>query len=217
MKLLHIDSSITGENSVSRLLTRQIVDAWVAQHPDTQVEYLDLLTNAPAHFTADAMAPRTGQTDGLTEAQVRENAVSERLVSQFLASDVVVIGAPFYNFTIPTQLKAWFDRLAQPGRTFRYTATGPEGLAKRKTVIIASTRGGIYSTSEMGQAAEHQESYLKVILGFFGITDVRFVRAEGMGLGPEAKATALEGAAQQVRVAVTTDKAANQESLAQAA
>ena len=106
MKLLHIDSSITGENSVSRLLTRQIVDAWVAQHPDTQVEYLDLLTDAPAHFTADAMAPRTGQTDGLTEAQVRENAVSERLVSQFLASDVVVIGAPFYNFTIPTQLKA---------------------------------------------------------------------------------------------------------------
>ena len=208
MKLLHIDSSITGENSVSRLLTRQIVDAWVAQHPDTQVEYLDLLTDAPAHFTADAMAPRTGQTDGLTEAQVRENAVSERLVSQFLASDVVVIGAPFYNFTIPTQLKAWFDRIAQPGRTFRYTATGPEGLAKGKTVIIASTRGGIYSTSEMGQAAEHQESYLKVMFGFFGITDVRFVRAEGIGMGPEAKAKALANAASEIPAAVELEEVA---------
>ena len=199
MKLLHIDSSITGNNSASRKLTQQIVEAWVAKHSDTQVEYLDLAVDTPNHFTMAAMAPRTGQTEGLSAEQIAENAVSEKLVSQFLAADVVVIGAPFYNFSIPTQLKAWIDRIAQPGRTFRYTANGPEGLAKGKTVIVASSRGGVYSTTEAMQALEHQESYLKVVLGFFGITDVRFVRAEGLGMGPEAVAAAFEKAANDVK------------------
>ena len=199
MKLLHVDSSITGENSASRKLTQQIVTAWSAKHPDTEVQYLDLVAQAPNHFTMAAMAPRTGQTEGLSAEQTAENAVSEQLVSQFLAADVIVIGAPFYNFSIPSQLKAWIDRLAQPGRTFRYTASGPEGLAKGKTVIVASSRGGVYSTTEAMQALEHQESYLKVVLGFFGITDVRFVRAEGLGLGPEAVASAFASAANDVK------------------
>ena len=213
MQLLHIDSAITGAQSVSRQLTAQVVAAYKASHPDVQVSYLDLVANAPAHFTMDAMAPRTGQTDGLSDAQKRENAVSEQLVSQFLAADVVVIGAPFYNFSIPTQLKAWIDRLAQPGRTFHYTANGPEGLAKGKTVIVASTRGGVYSTSEGGQAMEHQESYLKVVFGFFGITDVRFVRAEGVAMGDAAKAQAMADAAQAIR----NQAAANQPQATQAA
>ena len=199
MQLLHIDSAITGAHSVSRQLTAQIVAAWQAQHAGTQVSYLDLVANAPAHFTSDAMAPRTGQTADLSEAQQRENAVSEQLVSQFLAADVVVIGAPFYNFSIPSQLKAWIDRIAQPGRTFCYTATGPEGLATGKTVIVASSRGGVYSTSEGGRAMEHQESYLQTVLGFFGVTDVRFVRAEGVAMGDQAKAAALASAAQSIR------------------
>ena len=201
MQLLHIDSAITGDQSVSRQLTAQIVAAYKASHPDTQVSYLDLVANAPAHFTMDAMAPRTGQTDGLSDAQKRENAVSEQLVSQFLVADVVVIGAPFYNFSIPSQLKAWIDRLAQPGRTFQYTANGPEGLAKGKTVIVASTRGGVYSTSEGGQAMEHQESYLKVVFGFFGVTDVRIVRAEGLAMGDAPKAAALSAARADMEVA----------------
>ncbi|WP_284337268.1 FMN-dependent NADH-azoreductase [Comamonas sp. NoAH] len=199
MKLLHIDSSITGENSASRKLTQQIVNTWVNKHPDTQVEYLDLVIDAPNHFTMAAMTPRTGQTEGLSAEQIAENAVSEKLVSQFLAADVVVIGAPFYNFSIPSQLKAWIDRLAQPGRTFRYTAEGPEGLAKGKTVIIASSRGGVYSTTEALQALDHQESYLKVVMGFFGITDVRIVRAEGLGMGPDAVASAFASAANDVQ------------------
>lgn len=194
LKLLHIDAAITGENSVSRTLTAQIVAAWKTAHPHTEVEYLDLVANAPAHFTMDAMCPRTGQTDGLTAAQVAENAVSEQLVRQFLSADVVVLGAPFYNFGIPSQLKAWIDRIAQPGRTFQYTANGPEGLAKGKKVIVASTRGGVYSTSPQGQAMEHQESYLQTVLGFFGITDVEFVRAEGVAMGDDAKAQALQQA-----------------------
>lgn len=202
MQLLHIDSAITGDASVSRQLTASTVAAWVAAHPGTQVQYLDLVADAPGHFTLDAMAPRTGQTEGLTEAQQRENAVSERLVSQFLAADLIVVGAPFYNFGIPTQLKAWIDRLAQPGRTFRYTANGPEGLAKGKTVIVASTRGGVYSTSECGRALEHQESYLQTIFGFFGIADVRFVRAEGVAMGPDAKSAALASAESDIKAHV---------------
>ena len=207
MQLLHIDSSINGNNSASRKLTAQIVDAWKAKHEGTQVSYLDLVADAPNHFTAAAMAPRTGQSEGLSAEQVAENAVSERLVQQFLAADVVVIGAPFYNFSIPTQLKAWIDRIAQPGRTFRYTANGPEGLAKGKTVIVASSRGGMYSTSAAAEAMEHQESYLKVVLGFFGITDVRIVRAEGLGMGPDAVAAAFASATKDVQTVTTAEEA----------
>jgi len=201
MQLLHIDSSISGDQSASRKLTAQIVDAWAHNHPGTQVSYLDLVADAPNHFTAAAMGSRTGQTEGLSAEQVAENAVSERLVQQFLAADVVVLGAPFYNFTIPTQLKAWIDRVAQPGRTFRYTANGPEGLAQGKTVIVASSRGGMYSNSDFGQSLEHQESYLKVVFGFFGVTDVRFVRVEGLGKGPDAVAAAFADAVSQTQAA----------------
>ncbi|MBD9665827.1 FMN-dependent NADH-azoreductase [Variovorax paradoxus] len=215
MKLLHIDSSILSANSTSRLLTAEIVAAWKAAHPDTTVEYLDLAANAPSHFGADALGIKTGVQAQPTEAQQRENALSEQLVSQFLASDVIVVGAPLYNFSVPTQLKAWIDRLAQIGRTFKYTDKGPVGLAGGKTVIVASSRGGIYSTTEGGQAAEHQESYLKVVFGFFGITDVRFVRAEGVAMGDATKAAALAAARVDIRAA--TAEAANQKDVAQVA
>ena len=210
MQLLHIDSAITGDQSVSRQLTASTVAAWAATHPGTQVQYLDLAKDAPSHLSAESLGFRTGQA-AATEVERRENALSEALVSQFLAADVVVIGAPFYNFTIPTQLKAWIDRIAQVGRTFKYTDKGPVGLAGGKTVIVALTRGGVYSTSEGGRAMEHQESYLQTIFGFFGITDVRFVRAEGVGMGPEARAKALETAESEIRVA------ANQPAVAQVA
>ena len=209
MKLLHVDSSVLGTHSVSRQLTAEIVADWRKAHPHTTVEYLDLAVDTPNHFSADALAIKVGVQAEPTEAQRRENEVSERLVSQFLASDVIVVGAPLYNFSVPTQLKAWIDRLAQAGRTFKYTDKGPVGLAGGKTVIVASTRGGLYSTSEGGQAMEHQESYLKVIFGFFGITDVRFVRAEGLGMGDAAKAAAFNAA--RADIVVATGKAANQD------
>ncbi|KQW57131.1 FMN-dependent NADH-azoreductase [Variovorax sp. Root411] len=215
MKLLHIDSSILGTNSTSRLLSAEVVTAWRAAHPDTAVEYLDLAVDTPSHFSADALGIKTGVQAQPTEAQQRENALSEKLVSQFLASDVIVIGTPFYNFSIPTQLKAWIDRLAQIGRTFKYTDKGPVGLAGGKTIIVASSRGGIYSTSEGGQAMEHQESYLQAVFGFFGITDVRFVRAEGVAMGDEAKGKAL--AAARADILVATAEAANQRDAAIAA
>jgi FMN-dependent NADH-azoreductase len=119
---------------------------------------------------------------------------------------VIVVGAPLYNFSIPSQLKAWIDRVAQVGRTFKYTETGPVGLAGGKTVIVASTRGGMYSTSEGGRAMEHQESYLQTVFGFFGISDVRIVRAEGLSMGEAGKAQALASAHTDIQ---TVTEAAN--------
>ena len=196
MQLLHIDSAITGDQSVSRQLTAQIVEAWKASHPATQVSYLDLVADAPAHFTMDAMAPRTGQTDGLSEAQQRENAVSERLVRQFLAADVVVIGAPFYNFAIPTQLKAWIDRILVAGKTFKYGPTGVEGLAGNKRVIIAISRGGYYGADTPMAALEHLETYLRGVFGFIGVRNVEFIPADGIQVGPEHREKAVAGALQ---------------------
>jgi FMN-dependent NADH-azoreductase len=195
MKLLHIDSSPLAGNSVSRQLTERVVAQWRATHPGTVVEHLDLATDAPTHLSMDSLGFRAGpNAEGLSDIQRHENQISEKLVSQFLAADVVVVGAPMYNFSIPTQLKAWIDRVAQAGRTFTYTEKGPQGLAGGKTVIIASTRGGVYSTNPALAGLDHQESYLKTVFGFLGITDIQFVRAEGVAMGDAAKAQALSAA-----------------------
>ncbi|NLD55882.1 MAG: FMN-dependent NADH-azoreductase [Burkholderiaceae bacterium] len=206
MKLLHVDTSILGDGSVSRRLTREIVSQWRRRLPGTDVEYLDLAVAAPAHFGPDALGIKFGIQDAPTEAQRRENDVSERLVSQFLAADVVVIGAPLYNFTIPTQLKAWIDRLAQAGRTFKYTDKGAVGLAGDKTVIVASSRGGVYSASAESEAMAHQESYLRIIFGFFGITDVRIVRAEGTAMGDAARRAGIESALRAIPAVVAAEE-----------
>ena len=204
MKLLHIDSSALGGASVSRQLTAQVVAQWKATHPDAQVDYLDLVADAPSHLNADSLGFRMPAGAELTEVQRRENAVSEALVSQFLAADVVVVGAPLYNFSVPSQLKAWIDRVAQVGRTFKYTEKGPQGLAGGKTVVLVSSRGGAYGDDS---AYEHQESYLKVVFGFFGITDVRVVRAEGLAMGEAARAKALDAAG--VQAGIVFGEAAN--------
>jgi FMN-dependent NADH-azoreductase len=180
------------------------------------VEHLDLAADAPSHLGIDSLGFRLGvDAEGLTDAQKRENAVSEQLVRQFLAADVVVVGAPMYNFSVPSQLKAWIDRIAQAGRTFKYTDKGPVGLAGGKTVIVASTRGGMYFGNPAMEAMEHQESYLKAIFGFIGISDVRFVRAEGVAMGDDAKKQALELADAAIKAAVA--EAANDAATAIAA
>jgi len=194
-KLLHIDSAITGDASVSRELTRRIVDHYVDTQADIEVQYLDLAAQAPSHLSADSLGFRLPPDAAeLSDIQRRENQRSEALIGQFLEADIVVVGAPMYNFTIPSQLKAWIDRLAQAGRTFKYTENGPVGLAGGKRVIVASSRGGAYSSTEQGRALEHQESYLETIFGFFGITDVQFVRAEGVNMGADAKQNAMNQA-----------------------
>jgi FMN-dependent NADH-azoreductase len=181
MKLLHIDSSILGENSASRALTREIVARFRTAHPDTEVAYLDLAAEELPHFSQRS----------LTKADELDAARDEQALTQFLAADVVVIGAPMYNFTIPSQLKAWIDRIAIRGRTFRYGPKGPEGLAGGKQVIVAISRGGIYPA---GAPAEFAESYLGQLFGFLGVRDLTFVRAEGLAVSPEHRAAGLEAA-----------------------
>jgi FMN-dependent NADH-azoreductase len=198
MTLLHIDSSVLGEASASRQLSAAIVQALTDGRGDAQTVYRDLAADAPGHLDGDVLQALRGDEAALSEAQKRERAFTNAMIEEFLAADVVVIGAPMYNFAIPTQLKAWLDRLAQAGRTFRYTETGSVGLAGGKTVYVASSRGGKYSGTEAEAAMDHQEAYLKAILGFFGVTDVRVIRAEGLAMGEEARTAGLDAAAAEV-------------------
>ena len=216
MKLLHIDSSILGDNSTSRVLTKNIVAQWLSNHPGTEVDYLDLAAQAPAHFDFAAMGYRAGiANESLSPAQRAANLQTDALIQQFLRADVVVLGAPMYNFSVPSQLKAWVDRIAQPGFTFKYGPTGAVGLATGKTVVIASTRGGAYSTSDAGRALDHQEGFLQAALGFLGVTDLRIVRAEGLATGPDARKAALEVAALETKAVAAV--AANDAALAKVA
>ena len=194
MKLLHIDSSVLGDNSVTRHLTARTVAEWKAAHPSTTVEHLDLAVDAPTHLNVDSLGFKLGIAEAsLTDAQRRENAVSERLVQQFLAADVVVIGAPMYNFAISSQLKAWIDRIAVAGKTFRYTEHGPEGLLPASTqVFIVSSKGGVYSGDSPAKHLEHSETHLMGVLGLMGLKNVKVIRAEGIGMGPEARQRAID-------------------------
>lgn len=204
MKILRIDSSPLGDASVSRQLTASIVAALRQATPDAEVSACDLTVAPPDHLTGELMqVVKFRNLEGLTARQQEELALTDALVDEFLAADVVVIGAPMYNFTVPTQLKAWIDRIAQAGRTFRYTETGPVGLAGGKKVYIASTRGGVYSTNAAMSALDHQEAFLRTVLGFLGVTDVTVIRAEGVGMGPDARAKALAAAQQEIDALAT--------------
>jgi FMN-dependent NADH-azoreductase len=181
MKLLHIDSSIQGQGSASRELTREIVARWVAERPDTEVTYLDLAAQELPHLSQKS----------LVRADELEAARNAEALEQFLAADAIVIGAPVYNFTIPSQLKAWIDRITVAGKTFSYTANGPQGLAGGKEVVVAVARGGVRAPDASG---EFGEPYLKFLFAFLGIDDVRFVRAEGLAISPQQRAASLSAA-----------------------
>jgi FMN-dependent NADH-azoreductase len=197
MKVLHLDSSPLGGASVTRELTASLAAAYKAT--GAQLTYRDLAAQPIAHLDGEllqALRPAPGAALPTGEAVTRELALTEELLAEFLGADVVIVGAPMYNFSVPTQLKAWIDRIAQAGRTFRYTAEGPQGLAGGRKVVIASARGGRYAGTAYEQAMDHQEAYLRAVFGFLGITDVEMVRAEGVAMGPEARAAALEQAKQ---------------------
>lgn len=201
MKLLHIDSSILSDHSVTRQLTRSVVEEWRQRHPGLEVAYRDLAMHAPAHLSAEALGARQAPPEQRSPSQRAEVEASERLLAEFLAADVIVIGAPMYNFSIPSQLKAWLDRVLVAGRTFKYTESGPVGLAGGKQVVIISSRGGVYSEGP-AQAMDHQESYLKAALGLAGITDVTVIRAEGVNMGAERRERAIAAAEGRVRTLV---------------
>ncbi|MBN8714461.1 MAG: NAD(P)H-dependent oxidoreductase [Xanthomonadales bacterium] len=185
MKLLHLDSSALGQFSVSRELSALIVQQWKRRQPGVQVTYRDLVANPIPHWLP------------VVDASREPNDLGQAVFDEFMAADVIVIGAPMYNFGISTQLKAWIDRIAIPGKVFRYGPNGPEGLAGGKKVIIASSRGGIYSEGPAA-AVDFQEPYLRTVLSFFGITDIEVVRAEGVAMGPEQKAQAMQAARDSV-------------------
>ena len=186
MNILHVDSSALGNHSVSRELGRAVVEKALLVHPGAQVAYRDLAANPLPHW-----APAADASDPAVRA-------GSDVLDEFLAADVVVIGAPMYNFSIPSTLKAWIDRVMVAGKTFRYGANGPEGLAGGKRVVIVSSRGGIYSEGPM-QALDFQENYLRKVFGFIGVTDVEIVRAEGVNLSPENKQRAIASALEAIR------------------
>jgi FMN-dependent NADH-azoreductase len=204
MQILHLDSSVLGDASASRSLSNAIVDELLKERPTAKVVHRDLVDDAVAHLTGAIAAGFRSPSGTATAdaATLAEHALSERLVGEFLASDVIVIGSPMYNFSVSSQLKAWIDRVAQPGRTFRYTTDGPVGLSGGRRVIVASTRGGMYSVGAPAQM-DFQESYLKAFFGFLGITDVQFVRAERLSKGSEVREDSIRNARALVRNAVT--------------
>ncbi|MCP2072242.1 UNVERIFIED_ORG: FMN-dependent NADH-azoreductase [Pseudomonas lini] len=195
MKLLHIDSSILGDHSASRQLSREVVEAWKAAEPQTVVTYRDLAADAISHFSAQTLVA-AGTSAELRDAALQHEAdLSAATMAEFQAADAVVIAAPMYNFSIPTQLKAWIDRIAVAGQTFRYTEAGFEGLCGGKKLVIVSTAGGLHAGQPSGVG---HEDYLKVMFGFLGITDIEFVRAEGLAKGDEMRIKGMSQAQSQI-------------------
>lgn len=194
MQLLHIDSSVLGPTSASRALSAEIVAKQVALHPGLKVTHRDLATDAALHLSPGHLAAWQGQ-------EVQDPSLGADLakggayLDELLGADIIVIGAPMYNFSIPSQLKAWIDRVCIAGKTFRYGAKGPEGLLSQDTrAFIASSRGNVYSPGSPAAALEHHESYLIGVLSFIGLTNVTIVRAEGLAFGPEAREAAMSKA-----------------------
>lgn len=195
MKLLHIDASILGGNSVSRQLSAAVVERLQTTIPNLDVTYRDITSAPLSHLSGAHLAAAQGATPESADVQA-DIAASSAALDEFLASDIVVIGAPMYNFTIPSQLKAWIDRILVAGKTFRYSEKGLEGLAAGKRVIVAISRGGFYGADMPTAAGEHLETYLRWVFGFIGIPNPEIIAADGLQMGPEHREKALAGAMQ---------------------
>jgi FMN-dependent NADH-azoreductase len=180
MKLLHLDSSILGDNSASRELSAAVVARWQDAVPALEVTYRDLASAPLPHLSGGSLA-------GLDAGEAAE---AGRVMQEFLDADVVVVGAPMYNFGVPSTLKAWLDRVLVAGKTFRYTESGPQGLAGDKKVVVVSSRGGAHQNS----GGDFQESYLRFVFGFMGVTDIEIVRAEGLAMSPQHRAETMAAA-----------------------
>ena len=185
MKILHIDSSILGDASVSRQLSQAIVARLKVKHHDAAVEYLDLAKQPIPHLTAEILMGQDAD----------QAALGEQIIQQYLDADIVVIGAAMYNFGLTSTLKAWIDRISVASKTFKYTENGPIGLAGDKKAYIASSRGGIYGENS---PADFQEGFLKTVFNFTGVNDIEVIRAEGVNMGPELKDQAIAAALTRV-------------------
>lgn len=195
MKLLHIDSSVLGDDSVSRSLSAEIVAKLKALHPSIDIIYRDLASDVVDHLSIGHIAARHGapvEEKGL----LGDIATGEEYLAELVDADIIVIGAPMYNFSVSSQLKVWIDRIVVAGRTFKYSETGEVQtlLPAAKKIFIASTRGSAYASGSPYAAFEHHESYLKGVFAFLGLHDVTIVRAEGLAYGPDARSAAISQA-----------------------
>ncbi len=197
MNLLHLDSSILGDQSVSRKLSAAIVARLKSGNPGVTETYRDLAAHPLSHLTSAYLA---GQSPEVKHDQALQEDIAHggRALEEFLQADTVVIGAALYNFTISSQLKAWIDRILVAGKTFRYTASGAEGLAGGKRVILGVARGGFYGPGTPHHSFEHAESYLRTVFGFIGVTDLEVVVAEGLAIGPEQREASIKAALDEI-------------------
>ncbi len=199
-QILVIDSS-PRSGSLSRRFTREVEEQLVRQHPEANVVRRDLSASPFPHLTEEVITAFYTRPDQRTDRLRRAIALSDGAVDELLASDIIVIGAPMWNFNIPSSLKAWIDHVVRSGRTFKYGASGPEGMAGGKKAIVVLTSGGVYSKGP-AQVMDFHATYLRSVLGFIGITDVSFVRAEGVSTGEEGFKQAVAAAQTQVAQAV---------------
>ncbi|KRB48879.1 FMN-dependent NADH-azoreductase [Phenylobacterium sp. Root700] len=186
--ILVLNSSVSGEASISRLLVADAVTELTQRDPGAKLVFRDLAANPVPHLMPDTVAGVRAQA--ATPAEQVARALSDELIAELRAADTIVIGAPMYNFSVPTTLRSWFDYVLRAGETFSYSEAGPKGLLSGKKVIVVESRGGLYSEGP-AQALDFQEPYLRQLLGFIGLTDVTFVRAEKIGYGPDARDQAL--------------------------
>jgi FMN-dependent NADH-azoreductase len=199
--LLVINSSAAREGSVSRTLVEDAVAQLIDANPYAEVVRRDLGENPVPHLTTHTLNGVRGTPQTPAELCARE--MSDELIAELRAADTIVIGAPMYNFGVTTGLRSWFDYVLRAGETFSYSEAGPKGLLEGKRVIVVETRGGIYSEGP-ASAVDFQEPYLRHLLGFIGLTDVTFVRAEKIGYGPEARTASLARAKHDIAVLVET-------------
>ena len=185
--LLHIDTSIHSSEGESSRLAARFVERFRGEHPDAAVIHRDLARDPVPHLTAERFAAFVAKPEARTAAQAAIAGESDTLIAELERADVIALAVPMYNFGIPSALKAYFDHVARSGRTFRYTAKGPEGLLKGKKAIVFAARGGMYA----GTARDTQTPYLRDFLAFLGITDVEFVYAEGLAMGEGSRDAAL--------------------------
>ena len=195
-KVLVLNSSALGSASVSNELIHDTLARLRARDPNLEVITRDLGANPVPHLNTDSATALRGAAPA-NATQSAAQSLSDTLIAELKAADTIVIGAPMYNFGIPSTLKAWFDYVLRAGITFRYTEAGPVGLLEGKRAIVIESRGGFYSEGAT-KALDSQEPHLKTLLGFIGIKDVTFVRAEKLAFGPEARQQALDGARAQL-------------------
>jgi FMN-dependent NADH-azoreductase len=192
--ILQLNSSVKGAASRSNLLGDELVGRLLQQHAAARLTVRDLVAQPVPLMDRDALGALSTAAADRTAGQQALVAAHDALIAELQSADIVVLGAPMYNFTVPIQLKAYLDAIARAGVTFRYTATGPEGLLRGKQVYVVFTRGGVHR----GTASDSQTPFLEAMLGFLGLTDVEYVYAEGLDMGPASQAAGLAAARQAI-------------------